>query len=300
MITIGTRGSPLALVQARAVADMLTAGRSGRRCEIVTITTQGDRITKTALWEIGGKGLFVKEIETALLERRIDLAVHSMKDMPQEIPDGLTIGAVPAREDVRDVLVTRGPTEGIAQIPTGLVIGTSSLRRRAQILRVRPDLAVSPLRGNVGTRLRKLSDNEYGGVILAAAGMRRLGIEAEHVLPLAPEDFVPAAGQGALALEVRCGEEGLVSHLDDKDTHRAVFSERAFVERLGASCRSAVGAWARGEGERLTLTGRVLTADGDRVIEGERTGNARDAYEIGQALADEFLSRGARAFLEEE
>lgn len=257
-------------------------------------------MTKTALWEIGGKGLFVKEIETALLERRIDLAVHSMKDMPQEIPAGLTIGAVPAREDVRDVLVTRGPTEGIAQIPTGLVIGTSSLRRRAQILSLRPDLAVSPLRGNVGTRLRKLSDNEYGGVILAAAGMRRLGIAAEHVLALAPEDFVPAAGQGALALEVRCGEEELISRLDDEDTHRAVISERAFVERLGASCRSAVGAWARGEGERLTLTGRVLTPDGDRVIEGERTGNARDGYEIGQALADEFLSRGARALLEEE
>ena len=300
MITIGTRGSPLALVQARAVADMLAAGRSGRRCEIVTITTEGDRMTKTALWEIGGKGLFVKEIETALLERRIDLAVHSMKDMPQEIPAGLTIGAVPAREDVRDVLVTRGPIEGIAQIPTGLVIGTSSLRRRAQILGLRPDLAVSPLRGNVGTRLRKLSDNEYGGVILAAAGMRRLGIEAEHVVALAPENFIPAAGQGALALEVRCGEEELVSHLDDENTRRAVFSERAFVERLGASCRSAVGAWARVEGERLTLTGRVLTPDGDRVIEGERTGNARDGYEIGRALADEFLNRGAHALLEEE
>jgi hydroxymethylbilane synthase len=299
MITIGTRGSPLALVQARAVADMLEAGPSGRRCEIVTITTEGDRVTKTALWEIGGKGLFVKEIETALLERRIDLAVHSMKDMPQEIPEDLTVGAVPARENVRDVLVTREPTGALAHIPAGLVIGTSSLRRKAQLLMVRPDLPVSPLRGNVGTRLGKLADNQYGGVILAAAGIRRLGVEPEYCLALSPEDFVPAAGQGALALEVRCGEEGLVSHLDDEDTHRAVFCERAFVERLGASCRSAVGAWARVEADRVTIIGRVLAPDGARVIEGDRSGSARDGYEIGRELADEFLSRGARALLEE-
>jgi hydroxymethylbilane synthase len=300
MIRIGTRGSPLALVQARAVADMLAAAWPGRRCEIVTITTQGDRMTKTALWEIGGKGLFVQEIETALIEGRIDLAVHSMKDMPQEIPDELTIGAVPVREDVRDVLVTCDPVDRIAGIPAGLVIGTSSLRRRAQILRLRPDLTVSSLRGNVGTRLRKLSDNQYGGVILAAAGIGRLGIEVEHRLSLSPEDFVPAAGQGALALEVRRGEEGLVSRLDDADTRRAVFCEREFVAELGASCRSAVGAWAREEGSRLTLTARVLSPDGAQVIEGRRTGDPGDGYDIGSSLAEDFLSRGARALLEDE
>ncbi len=300
MIRIGTRGSPLALVQARAVADMLSAARPGCECEIVTITTEGDRMTKTALWEIGGKGLFVKEIETALLEGRIDLAVHSMKDMPQEVPEGLVIGAVPVREDVRDVLVTRAPMAGVGEIPAGLVVGTSSLRRRAQVLLARPDLAVSPLRGNVGTRLRKLADNQYGAVVLAAAGMRRLGVTAEHTLFLSPEDFVPAAGQGALALEVRRGEEGLVAHLNDNNTARPVMCERAFVERLGASCRSAVGAWAREREGRLTLIGRVLTPDGDRVIEGEKTGDPADGQQIGGALAEEFLSRGARGLLEEQ
>jgi hydroxymethylbilane synthase len=300
MIRIGTRGSPLALVQARAVADMLEAARPGCQCEIVTITTQGDRMTKTALWEIGGKGLFVKEIETALIERRIDLAVHSMKDMPQEVPDGLVVGAVPGREDVRDVMVTRQRIEEIAQIPPEFIIGTSSLRRKAQILRIRPGLTVSSLRGNVGTRLKKLADNRYGGVILAAAGINRLGITVEHRLFLSPDDFVPAAGQGALGLEVRRGEEGLVSHLDDSDTYRAVFCERAFVERLGASCRSAVGAWARQQGGRLTITGRVLSPDGSRVIEGERSGGPDEGYEIGQALADDFLAQGAHALLEDE
>jgi hydroxymethylbilane synthase len=299
MIRIGTRGSPLALVQARTVADMLAAARPECTCEIVTITTEGDRKLKTALWEIGGKGLFVQEIETALNERRIDLAVHSMKDMPQEIARGLAVGAVPKREDVRDVLVTRAPVSDIGMIPTGVVVGTSSLRRRAQILRARPDLAVTSLRGNVGTRMKKLEDNEYGAVILAAAGIARLGIEARHALFLSPEDFVPAAGQGALALEVRRGEEGLVADLDDADTSRAVFCERAFVERLGASCRSAVGAWARVDGRRLTLVGKVLSPGGERAIEGERTGTLRDGYEIGSGLADDFLGRGARTLLED-
>jgi hydroxymethylbilane synthase len=299
MIRIGTRGSPLALVQARAVADMLAAARPGCRCEIVTITTQGDRMTKTALWEIGGKGLFVQEIETALIEGRIDLAVHSMKDMPQEIPDELTIGAVPRREDVRDVLVARTPVGSIGEIPAGLVIGTSSLRRRAQILRLRPDLTVSSLRGNIGTRLRKLSDNQYGGVILAAAGIGRLGIEAEHRLFLSPEDFVPAAGQGALALEVRRGEEGLVSRLDDADTRRAVFCEREFVAELGASCRSAVGAWARVEGGRLVLNGRVLSPDGTAMVEGKRKGDIGEWEGIGRGLGADLLDRGAAALLSE-
>ena len=298
MIRIGTRGSPLALVQARAVADMIGAARPGCRCEIVTITTEGDRMTKTALWEIGGKGLFVQEIEAALSQGRIDVAVHSMKDMPQEVPDDLMIGAVPVRQDVRDVLVTREPIEGVAQIPAGIVVGTSSLRRKAQLLRLRSDLEVSPLRGNVGTRLMKLADNHYGAIILAAAGMRRLGIEAEHRLFLSPEDFVPAAGQGALALEVRRGDEKLVSDLDDAETHRTVMCERAFVERLGASCRSAVGAWAREQDGRLVITGRVLSPDGQGVIEGERAGDRGDEYEIGRALAEEFLRQGARALLE--
>jgi hydroxymethylbilane synthase len=300
MIRIGTRSSPLALVQARAVADMITAARPGSRCEIVTIKTEGDRKLKAALWEIGGKGLFVREIEEALLTRRIDLAVHSMKDMPQEIPEGLAVGAVPERHDVRDVLVAASPVSAVESIPAGVVVGTSSLRRRAQILRANPGVAVTSLRGNVGTRMKKLEDGRYGALILAAAGMGRLGIRARHTLHLSPERFVPAAGQGALALEVRRGEEELVSALQDAETARAVYCERAFVERLGASCRSAVGAWARVEEGRLVLIGRVLSPDGDRTIEGERAGPPEDGRGIGGALADEFLSRGARALLEAE
>ncbi len=299
MIRIGTRGSPLALAQARAVAAMIMGDGSGHRCEIVTIATRGDKMTKTALWEIGGKGLFVKEIETALIERRIDLAVHSMKDMPQEIPDGLTIGAVPGREDVRDVLVTRHQAEAIARIPAGLAIGTSSLRRKAQILRARPDLAVLSLRGNVGTRLKKLNDGQYGGVILAAAGMSRLGIEAEHRLFLAPENFVPAAGQGELALEVTRGEEGLVSRLDDADARRAVFCERELVAQLGASCRSAVGAYARVQRGRLTLIGRVLSPAGTVMIEGKREGDIDQWEGIGRGLGAALLDRGAGDLLSE-
>jgi hydroxymethylbilane synthase len=300
MIRIGTRSSPLAVVQARAVADMITAVRPECRCELVTITTEGDRKLKAALWEIGGKGLFVREIEEALMTRRVDLAVHSMKDMPQEIPEGLAIGAVPKREDVRDVLVAARPVSAIESMPPGVVVGTSSLRRKAQIMRANPGVTVTSLRGNVGTRMKKLEDGTYGVLILAAAGMGRLGVEARHTFFLSPEQFVPAAGQGALALEVRRGEEGLVSFLEDADTARAVFCERAFVECLGASCRSAVGAWARVEGDELVLTGRVLSPDGDRMIEGERTGPIEDGREIGGALADEFLAQGARALIEEE
>lgn len=298
MIRIGTRGSPLALIQARAVADMLAAARPECTCEIVTITTEGDRKLKTALWEIGGKGLFVQEIETALNERRIDLAVHSMKDMPQDIPEGLAVGAVPKREDVRDVLVTRAPVSDLHMIPAGLVVGTSSLRRRAQILRARPDLAVTALRE------RRHKGEKTGGQRVRCGGPGGGGdCPAGDRGPARPFPFpgglCPCCGSGGAGARGEVGEEGLVADLDDADTSRAVFCERAFVERLGASCRSAVGAWARVDGRRLTLIGKVLSPDGERVIEGERTGMLRDGYEIGSALADDFLGRGARTLLED-
>jgi hydroxymethylbilane synthase len=296
-IRIGTRGSPLALVQARQVASMLAATRPDVVCEIVPIKTAGDRMTKTALWEIGGKGLFVQEIERELLAGRIDIAVHSMKDMPEGCAQGLTIPVVPGREDARDVLVTPEPIAEVSQIERGAVVGTSSLRRRAQLLKVRPDLSVVSLRGNVGTRLGKLADGSCGAVIVAAAGLIRLGIGDVSTLALSPEEFVPAAGQGALALEVRVGEEEIIRALDDADARCAVFCERAFVSTLGASCHSAVGAYARVEGTRVDLAGIVLSADGRQVVGGTRSGNVDAFYEVGQVLADDLLTRGAGALI---
>ncbi len=276
---------------------MLAAAHAGTACEIVSIKTAGDRITKAALWEVGGKGLFVQEIEQALLVGRIDIAVHSMKDMPEDCAKGLTIPVVPRRQDARDTLVAAQPIAGLAEIPRGAVVGTSSLRRRAQLLRVRPDLAVANLRGNVGTRLKKLSDGSCGAVIVAAAGINRLGIDDVPTLILSPEEFVPAAGQGALALEVRIGDEEMIRALDDMEARCAVFCERAFVSTLGASCHSAVGAYARIEGTRVRLTGIVLSTDGKRSIEGTRSGDVDTFYAVGRALAEDFLTRGARALL---
>ena len=296
-IRIGTRGSPLALAQARAVAEMVGRAHPGRACEIVPITTKGDRMTRVALWKVGGKGLFVQEIEDALLGGRIDLAVHSMKDMPQDIADGLSIPAVPKREDVRDVIVTRTPIDDIGELPVGAVVGTSSLRRRAELMRIRPDLSTTNLRGNVGTRLARLADGACGALIVAAAGLRRLGIDDQPCLFLPPETFVPAAGQGALAVEVRAGEEGLLGTVDDPSTRCEVFAERSFVATLGASCHSAVGAYARAEGDRLVLIGRILSPDGTKMIEGRREGDRRRWDTIGRDLGMDLLDRGAGAIL---
>jgi hydroxymethylbilane synthase len=292
-IRIGTRGSELALAQARAVAEMVGRAHPGRACEIVPIVTKGDRMTKTALWEIGGKGLFVQEIEEALTRGRIDLAVHSMKDLPHDIAPGLALPAVPRREDARDVIVTRSAIGDVGEIPAHSIVGTSSLRRRAQLSRIRPDLSVTGLRGNVGTRLKRLADGRCGALILAAAGLNRLGLGERPHLSLPPDQFVPAAGQGALGVEVRAGEEDLVAGMDDPPTRRAVFCERAFVAALGASCRSAVGAYARVEGERLVLIGRVLSPDGMAMIEGRNQGDAREWEEIGLTLGRDLLERGA-------
>jgi hydroxymethylbilane synthase len=299
-IRIGTRGSELALAQARAVAELVGRAHSGRACEIVPIVTAGDRMTRTALWEIGGKGLFVQEIEEALTRRRIDLAVHSMKDLPQDIAPGLSLPVVPARQDARDVIVTPSPITDIGKIPAHGLVGTSSLRRRAQLLRIRPDLLVTGLRGNVTTRLRKLDDGACGALVLAAAGLNRLGLNGRPHLFLSPGEFVPAAGQGALGVEVRAGEEDLVANMDDPPTRQAVFCERAFVAALGASCHSAVGAYARVERGRLVLIGRVLSPDGREMIEGRREGDADRWEEIGLALGRDLLDRGAGDLLTQE
>jgi hydroxymethylbilane synthase len=303
-IRIGTRGSPLALVQAEAVAGMLEDALSGWETEIVTITTGGDRMKGVPLWKVGGKGLFVKEIETALLMGKVDVAVHSMKDLPADIPEGLVIGAVPKRIEPEDCLIVSegiGGGKGLESLPEGAVVGTSSLRRSAQLTMMRPDLKVVPLRGNVGTRLTKLKSDKGGecdATILAAAGLKRLGLSDTPRFVLNPAEFIPAVGQGALAVEVGRLFRDEVGAIDDPESRAAVLAERSFVKVLGATCRSAVGGYARVTGGRLLLKGRVLSPDGNDFVEGEVTGVLEDGVEMGRELAEELLGRGAGGLLD--
>ena len=297
-VRIGTRGSPLALIQARAVARMLEGSPGRVECEIIPITTRGDKENRVALWKVGGKGLFVGEIEERLLTEEVDIAVHSMKDVPGEISKGLSIPSVPVREDPRDGLLTMGELDSIDGLDKGAVVGTSSLRRRAQLLSIMPDIEVVDLRGNVGTRIEKLRRHECDAIILAMAGLKRLKEDKIPVLPLDPDDFVPAAGQGALALMVREGEEDLVLELNDEASYKRAMCERAFVVELGASCHSAVGAHAWVEDNKITITGRVLSPDGSEVLEDTISGEATNYLEVGKELAQRLLSKGAIRLLD--
>ena len=296
-IRIGTRGSKLALAQAGSVAAALR--ELGARVQIVSMRTEGDRRLDARLAEVGGKGLFVREIEQALLARRVDLAVHSLKDLPAETPDGLTLAAFPPREDPCDVLVTRIDAR-FDDLPAGAVIGTSSLRRRALILAARPDLVVVPLRGNVDTRLTKLAARECAGVVLAAAGLRRLALDPPYVCRLDVDTFIPAVGQGVLALEIRDGDAGvrdLVSGLNDSSTESCARAERAYLRRLGASCHTPMAAHATlvglAERPRLFMTAMVASEDGRRVLRADAGGAPADAEAIGRGLAEQLLERGA-------
>lgn len=304
-IRIGTRGSPLALAQAKTVAGMLRDALPGCETEIITITTGGDRIKNAPLWKVGGKGLFVKEIETALLKGEVDVAVHSMKDLPADIPEGLLIGAVPKRLDPEDCLiVSEGMGDsppvigGIEDLPEKAVVGTSSLRRGAQLTMMRPDIKIVPLRGNVGTRLVKLNKGEFSATILAAAGLRRLGLSETPRVALDPAEFIPAVGQGALAVEVGRSFRDEVMAIDDPEAHAAISAERSFVKVLGATCRSAVGGYARVVDGRIVLTGRVLSPDGKDFVEGEVSGGLEDGAEMGRKLAEDLLGRGAGRLLD--
>ena len=293
MIRLGTRGSSLALAQANAVAARLRD--LGGEVEIVPIRTEGDRRLDARLAAIGGKGLFVKEIEEALLDGAIDAAVHSLKDLPAAVPAGLTLAAFPEREDPRDVLVTRTGAR-FEDLPPAAVIGTSSPRRRAIVLSLRPDLVVEPMRGNVDTRLKKLEGGGWDGVILAAAGLHRLGLAPAHARPLAPEVFVPAVGQGILSLEVRASDRvtrALVERLDHPPTHACALAERAYLGRLGASCNSPMAAHASFRGDRLGMTALVASEDGRRVLRGGDSGAPADAELLGLRLAESLLERGA-------
>ena len=300
-LRIGTRGSPLALAQAHLVKAALTAG--GRLGDgevvIVVVSTKGDRIQDRTLAEIGGKGLFTEEIEAGLLDGGLDMAVHSMKDMPTRLPDGLEIPAVLPRADPRDALVARGP-RSIAELPTGAVVGTASLRREAQLRAARPDLSVVALRGNVQTRLRKLDAGEVQATFLAMAGLVRLGLEAEASAALAPEEMLPAVAQGAIGIECRAGDlvaRELLARIDHAPTMTAITAERAFLAELDGSCRTPIAALAEISGSELRLRGLVARPDGSAVERIERRGPVSECRAIGAAAGAELRAGLPAAFL---
>jgi hydroxymethylbilane synthase len=296
-IRIGTRGSQLALVQSRWVQACVQRQLAEYAVELVTITTSGDRFVEQPLSLIGGKGLFVKEIEEALQSRVIDCAVHSMKDVPGELAPGLVLAAIPPREDVRDVLITPDGAR-LDQLPPGARVGTSSLRRMALVRAARADLEVVNLRGNVDTRLRKLDRGDFGAVILAAAGLNRLGIKRSGLAYCDPTDFVPAVGQGALAIESRADETAdLLAGLDDAMTRTAVTAERAFLARAGGSCRTPLAAHATISNHTIELRALFASPDGRQVVRGERRGKATDGEALGVALAEELLGKGGAEIL---
>jgi hydroxymethylbilane synthase len=298
-IRIGTRGSALALQQTQLAVDALHAAWPDLSVDIIHIRTTGDRIQDVPLVKIGDKGLFVKEIEEALLDGRIDWAVHSVKDLPSELPDGLSVGMLAARSDPRDALVARQGLN-LATLPEKAVIGTSSLRRRAQLLHWRPDLAIVPMRGNVDTRLRKLETDALDGIVLAVAGLMRMGWEGRISDVIPPEISLPAVGQGALGVEMRSDDEEahtLFQPLTGADTQAAVSAERSFLARLQGGCQVPIGAWATVDAGRLHLRGMISDADGYTVLRGERWGMVHAPGQVGVALAEELLQRGGEAIL---
>jgi hydroxymethylbilane synthase len=298
-IRIGTRGSKLALWQAGAVRDALIAAHGVGAVEILPITTSGDKIRDRPLSEAGGKGLFSKEIEAALLANEIDLAVHSAKDMETVLPQGLMIGACLAREDVRDALVARGGM-ALDTLPSGARVGTASLRREALLRRVRPDLRVELLRGNVPTRVRKVDAGEVDAALLAAAGLKRLGMESRisEFMPL--ESFPPACGQGTIAIECRENDSRIrkcLAAIDHYDTSVALACERAFLAALDGSCKTPVAGYARIEEGVLRFNGVILSEDGRESYEASRSGDAADAAEIGREAGRDVRRCAPAAFL---
>jgi hydroxymethylbilane synthase len=287
-LRIGTRGSPLALWQAHHVAGLLRPVVAPREVVLVEIQTSGDVILDVALAQIGGDGLFTKEIQKALLASMVDVAVHSLKDLPTVPIDALTLAAVPPRGPAGDALVSLRHAS-FAELPRGAVVATSSMRRRAQILHRRPDLKLIDIRGNVGTRLRKLEEQNLDATILAEAGLIRLGLGDRITEILDPSWMLSAVGQGALGIECRADDaetRRALAQLDDPATRQAVLAERAFLRALGGGCQVPMGARAVVEGERLTIRGCVLDADGTRRADAEESGPADDAEPIGERLAD--------------
>ena len=296
-LRIGTRGSQLALWQANHIASLLR--ERGHEIEITIIKTTGDKITDVALANVGTKGMFIKEIEEALADNRVDLAVHSMKDLPTQLSPVFEIAAIPVREDPRDVFcsVLYG---AIDQLPEKARVGTSSLRRQAQLKAIRPDLTIFSLRGNVDTRLRKLEDGEYGAIILAAAGLSRLGKRELIRETISIDTMCPAAGQGALAVEIRAGDSATAEHLtflDNASARATTTCERALLNRLGGGCQVPIGALAEVRGLRLQLTGVVARPDGTKILREVREGT--DPDQLGEVVGQSLLKRGADVILRE-
>jgi hydroxymethylbilane synthase len=297
LLRLGTRKSKLALWQANFVKEKLEA--LGCKVELVPITTTGDKILDAPLAKIGGKGLFVKEIENALLAGEIDLAVHSLKDVPMIIPEGLTLSAITEREEPYDVLISRNGKK-LEELPSGAVVGTSSLRRQVQIKRRRRDLKVEILRGNVDTRLRKLKEGLYDAIVLAYAGVKRMGFSGEISQVL--EDFIPAVGQGSLAIETRAEDERVINFvkvLNHEESWLRAVCERAFLRELQGGCQVPIGAYAWIEGDLIKIKGFISDLEGERFLEGYEEGSLQEAEEVGKRLAQRLLREGGEEILRE-
>ena len=299
-LVIATRGSKLALWQANHVAARLRETYPGLTVSLLPIKTKGDIILDVPLAKVGGKGLFVKEIEEALLDGRADLAVHSMKDVPAEQPEGLVVGVIPERQDPCDRLLSVAYAS-LAALPAGATVGTSSLRRKAQLLALRPDLSIIDLRGNLDTRVGKLIDGQFDAIIVAAAGLNRLGLCAPKSVRLGPPEFLPAAAQAALGLEYRLDDPetaAMLAFFDHPESHDAVAAERGFLGRLEGGCQVPIAAHAVLDGDALTLSGLVAHPDSGETYRDTVHGRRADAAALGRALADTLLARGAKAILE--
>ena len=300
-IKIGTRGSLLATTQSTWVKNQIEAQHPGVTVELVKIVTKGDKILDVPLAKVGGKGLFVKEIEEALLRKDVDLAVHSMKDVPSELPDELHLGIIPERENPHDAFISNNHAT-LSDLPQGAAVGTSSLRRRSQLAALRPDLDIVDLRGNLDTRLRKLDEGQFEAIILAAAGLNRLGMSSRASGYFTAKEMLPAVGQGALGIELRKDDaellEGL-TFLNDEKTTVAVAAERAFLYRLEGGCQVPIGAFAEVDNGAVELTGLVASIDGATVLKETMQGPGEEAQLLGTRLADKLLEMGGKEILEE-
>ncbi len=299
ILRIATRKSPLALWQAEHVAAALRAAHADLRVELLPLSTRGDEILDRPLAAIGGKGLFLKELEVAMLEGRAELAVHSLKDVPAELEPGFTLPAILPRADAADAFVSLRYAD-LSELPQGARVGTSSLRRQAQLRALRPDLRLLDLRGNLGTRLAKLDADDYDAIVLACAGLERLGLSARIRSRLAAPDWLPAPGQAAIAIEARADQPGVLQRLavlDDAETRLAVTAERAMNQALGGSCTVPVGAWCVVGEHGLHLRGLVGDAAGGRLLHAEADSSGDQAVALGQRVAEDLLAQGAGAFL---
>lgn len=300
-IRIGTRGSPLALWQANWIKAELEALHSGLEVEIITIKTSGDKIQDAPLAKIGGKGLFVKEIEEGLIASEIDIAVHSMKDVPIKLPYGLEISTITKRENPCDALISKD-NKKLADLPKNARIGTGSLRRTTQLLNYRPDLQIVPMRGNIDTRIKKLKTEGLDAIILASAGLIRMGWKDMISEIIDPDILLPSVGQGAVGIEARQQDIGTlrwITGLDDEATHIALEAERAFLKVLGGGCQVPIGAYATLDGKELTLRALVGSPDGKQILKSEKKGSSQNAKDIGTSLGKQLLNMGAGKILEE-